>query len=499
MAQVSSSGVASGLDVQSIVSQLVAIERRPIEAAQQRQIAVAAKSSAFSTIRVSFANLKSTLTPLQLFSSFQSKLASSSDTTVATVAVTDAKSAIIGSSTIQQVVKLAKAQILKSGSFASSTASVGTGTLKIRIGSGAEVSITIDSDHSNLTQIKDKINAANAGVTAFVQKIKNDEYRLVLQASQTGADNTLQIDVTEDVQDDEEEKGLSQLRYPPTSSAPDDTKITEAQAPIDAEFILNGLTLTRSSNTITDAIDGVTLTLLKQTTADAGVSINVTSNTAAVKGNIESFVASYNEVIKGLNSAQTFDSKTNKAAPLLGNTTAQAITNSFRLLPKGIVPDLDGPYRSLSDLGILAQQDGTLTIDSAKLNAALVKDPQAVGRVFALFDKTVDATVVTPTSGIAERLFKAVSDLLDGRTGRLPSAEQGLRNASATIDKEIVRLEERVTAFEQRTRAKFARLEGILSRIQGIGSALNRQITQLENLTSFIARRNNSSSIAGGG
>jgi len=210
-------------------------------------------------------------------------------------------------------------------------------------------------------------------------------------------------------------------------------------------------------------------------------------------------VTAYNEVIKGLNTAQTFDGQTRKGGPLLGNPAAQTITKVFRLLPKGKVPDLEGTYTNLSEIGITAQEDGTLAVDSSKLSLALESDALAVGRVFALFDKTVDASVAIPTSGIADRLLKAVSDLLDVQTGRLPSEQRGLRNANAVLEKEIARLEERMVKFEKRTRDKFARLEGSLSRIQGVGSALNRQITQLENLTSFISRRNSSSSSTSSG
>ncbi len=495
MAQVSSSGVASGLDVNSIVSQLVAVERRPIDTAQQRQLAIGAKLSAFTTLEATFTSLKSALTSLQSFSSFQSKLASSSDSSSVTATVNDPLSAVIGSSTVSQVIQLAQTQKLASSPFAYPTALVGTGTIKIKVGSGTETSIAIDSSHATLTQIRDKINAANAGVTASILKTGDKQYKLVLQSSQSGTENSLQVDITDDDSNNLDTNGLSQLRYTPSFSSPDNvTNLTEIQSGRDAQFILDGTTLTRGSNTVTDAMDGVTITLLKKTATDAEISINVTPNIAAVKGDIETFVSAYNEVMKGLNSAQTFDATNRKGGPLFGNTTAQAITRAFRLLLKGSVPDLDGNFSSLPDIGITSQPGGTLTIDAAKLNAALGKDPLAVGRVFALFDKTVDSTVVTPTSGIADQLFKAITDMLDRQTGSLSSAEKGLRNSSTGIDKEVARLGKHVSEFEKRTREKFSRLETQLSHIQGVGSALNSQITQLDNLTSFISRRNNTSS-----
>ncbi len=490
MPQVSSSGVASGLDINSLVKQLVGIERKPIGLAQQKQIGIAAKLSAFTTLGVTFSSLKSTLTPLQSLSSFQSKSVSVTDSAVVTATVNDSKLATLGSSTVSQITSLAQAQKLASASFTSPTDSVGTGTITIKVGSGAEKAIAIDADHANLTQIRDKINAANAGVTASILKSNDKQYKLVVQSTKSGTENTVQVSVVDGSDSNNTDaSGLSQL-----------ANLTEIQSARDAQFLLDGAPITRSSNVITDAIDGVTLTLVKKTAVDGEVGIGIKPDTSAIKGKIEAFVSAYNEVIKGLNNAQAFDAKTLKKGALLGNTAVQGITNKFRLLPKERVPDLDGgSYTNLSEIGITSQEDGTLSIDSGKLTAALEKTPLGVGRVFALFDKTVDSSVVIPTSGIADRLLKAVSDLLDKDTGRLSSEERGLRNANAVIDKEVLRLEKRVSDFEKRTREKFARLEGSLSRIQGVGSALGRQITQLENLSTFISRRNSSSPSTSGG
>lgn len=486
MAQVSSSGIASGLDINSIVKQLVLVERKPIDVAQRKQIAIAAKLSAFSALSASFSNLKSTLSPLRLFSSFQSKAASSTESSVVAVAVNDSQSSVVGSSTISQVTSLARAQKLASAPFASATASVGTGKITVKVGSGVETAITIDITHSSLTQIRDKINTANAGVTASVLKSNDKEYKLVLQSAKSGVENTLQVVITDDDANSTDASGFSLL-----------ADLTEIQSAKDAQFLLDGATITRSSNTITDAIDGLTITLLKKTQGDEEVTINVDPNTTTIKGNIDTFVAAYNEVIKALTVAQTFD-PTKKGGPLLGNPAAQTITKLFRLLPKERVPDLEGLFGSLSDIGITAQSDGTLTVASAKLNTALGKDPLAVGRVFSVVDKKADPTVVTPTSGIADRVFKAISELLDMKTGRLSSEQKGLRAVNATIDKEVTRLEKHVSDFEKRTRDKFSKLEGVLSGIQGVGSALNRQVTQLENLTSFISRRNSNSNSTSG-
>lgn len=485
MPQISSSGVTSGLDINSIVKQLVSIERKPIDVAQRKQITIAAKLSSFTTLNVSFNNLKSTLIPLQSFSSFKAKSASSTESSVITATVTDSALAVIGSSTVGQVISLARAQKFASSLFDASTSRVGTGTIKIKVGSGEQTSIAIDTKNAGLTQIRDKINSANVGVTASVLKTNATQYKLVLQSNKSGTENTLQVEITDDDADNTDTSGLSQL-----------ANLTEIQSAKDAEFLLDGETITRSGNTITDVMDGVTLTLLKKTDVDSEIAINVTPNISAVKGNIEAFVSAYNEAIKALNAAQSFDVQTKKGGPLLGNLAIQSMSKTLRLLPRERVSNLEGAYASLSEIGITTQDNATFAIDSEKLAMTLGKDPLAVGRVFVLFDKTVDASVIVPTSGIAYRLFNEITSLLNAETGRLSSEQKGLNGANAVIEKEVARLEERMVRFEKVTRDRFSRLEVSLSRIQGVGSALGRQITQLENLSSFISRRNTSSSNA---
>ncbi|MEK7703278.1 MAG: flagellar filament capping protein FliD [Nitrospirota bacterium] len=497
MIQLSEKSSSSGLDIESIVKQLVSIERKPLDVVNSRQASVATKLGAFSTLRASLSDLKSAASPLRSFSFFQSKSATSSDPLSVAVSVSDASSVTAGSSTVNQVVTLANAQKLNSSIFTASDAMVGTGQLKIKVGSSSEISIAIEAEQSRLTGIRDKINAADAGVIASVIKSKDQVYKLVLQASKTGVENEIQIDVIDDDGDNQDRAGLSQLRYTPKLSPSDDIKnLTESQPPQDAVFILDGEELSRSSNTISDAISGLTLTLIKKTNADADIVMNRSANTSIVKGQIETFVLAYNQAILGLKEAQIFDPNTKTGGPLLGNITAQAIYNRLQSLPHQNVPDLEGAFKSLSDIGIALNQtgrfgsDGTLTIDSSKLDKVLQKDLLAVGRVFARFDKTIDPKVQIPTSGIADQFEKAILGIADGRSGRILAAEKGLLDANNTFEKERLRLEIHIDKFEKKTRKKFANLKVALSRIQGIGSAFDRQIQQLENISNFVQKRN---------
>jgi flagellar hook-associated protein 2 len=492
IAQTGFSGSQSRLDIGSIVRKLVSIEKQPIDAARRKQTSITAELSSFSTLRVSLSGLVSALTPLKSLSSFHSKSVSSSDTTRVTATATS--SAISGVSTINQVVQRAQSHKLQSGPYPSNTEVVGTGTLKIKVGNGQETVINIDRDHQSLSGVRDKVNAANAGVTASVLRINETEYKLLLQANESGEKNQIQVDGVDADGNNDDSQGLSRLLYTPDHFDTDD-HLSQTQAAQDAIVEIDGSRFSRSTNTISDAIPGVTLSLLKETENDANIAINVSTSATAVKGQIESFVTAYNLVIKELNAAQSFDRETGQRGPLLGDGVARAITNNLQSLVRGRVPGLKSLHSSVVHIGITSaidealKTDGTLKIDSSKLEAALQADPLAVGRVFALVNSTVDPTVSVTTSGIADQIFKSVSALLRPKTGEIALKEKGLKGSIASIENDVLKLGNRVEAFEIRTRDKFAKLEGVLEGIAGVGSGLSSQLSQISNLLGSLRTR----------
>ncbi len=494
IAQTGFSGSPSKLDISSIVQKLVSIEKRPIDAARRKQTSITAELSSFSALRVSLSGLVAALTPLKSLSSFHSKSVSSSDST--RVTATANSSAIVGASTVNQVVQRAQSHKLQSAPYASNAEVIGTGTLKIKVGEGQETVINIDRDHQSLSEIRDKINVANAGVTASILRLNEAEYQLLLQASESGEKNTIRVDVTDSDGNHNDLSGLSQLRYTPSTDPQSDVQnLTETQAAQDAIVEIDGSRFSRSTNTISDAIPGVTLTLLKETEQNANIAINVSTSAAAVKAQIESFVNAYNIVIKELNTAQAFNPETGLKGPLLGDGAARAITNQLQSLVRGRVAGLKSPHSSVVHIGITSnvdealKTDGTLKIDSGKLEAALQADPLAVGRVFALVNSTVDPTVSTTTSGIADQMFKSVSALLRPKTGEIALKEKGLKGSIAAIEDEVQKLGRKVEEFETRTRDKFAKLEGVLEGIAGVGSGLSSQLLQISNLLSSLRTR----------
>jgi flagellar hook-associated protein 2 len=478
----------SGLDINSIVQQLVSVERRPIEAARRKQVGLTARLSSFSALRGSLSGLKSALSSLRSLSSFQSKSISSSDSS--TVTVTSTSSASIGTSTINQVVQRAAANKLQSRVFSSETAVVGQGKLKIKVGEGAQREITINSESETLVGVRDKINQSNSGVLASILKVNETDYKLMLEARATGGKNAIEVDVIDNDGNALDTSGLSQLRHTPSFDLPNDVShLTETQKAQDAELIIDGVSFSRETNTVIGAIPGVTLTLFKETGPDTDITVNVFSNPSAVRGKVEAFVSSFNRVIEELNIAQSFDPETRQKGPLLGDAAARVVMQRLQSLAKTRVPGLNEAQDGLVHVGLTTAPNGTLTLDSSKLDAALLADPLAVGRIFAFVNSESDPTVTVPSSGVADLMHKAIEDLTDSKRGGISIQERGLRASIATVEKQVIRLEVGVGGFEQKTRDRFAKLEALLEQIQGNGSVISRQISQLDNIAGFLGRR----------
>ncbi len=483
MPRISIAGIGgSGLDINSIVQQLVSVERRPLDAARREQTGITAKLSSFASLRVSLAGLKASLAPLKSFSTYESRTVSSSDSNVLTATVTS--SATLGAYTVNQVEQRARGHKLQSNNLSSDTAVIGSGTLKIKVGDGPQKVISISEKQRTLVEIRDQINTAKAGIDASILKVNETDFRLMLETRKTGKKNAIEVEVIDGDGNNSDTNGLSLLRYTPSLPTPDNVQnLSEIQAAQDARVKIDGVPFTRSTNTITDALPGVTLTLLKETGPDANIAVNVFSSSTGVRGKIESFVSSYNRVVEEINRAQAFDKGTQQGGPLLGNETARTILSRLQSLARSRVSGLEsGAYSSIVDIGLTTEKDGTLKIDSAKLDAALAKDTLAVGRVFAFVDSKVDPTVSTATSGMADLMDKAISELITTDKGDIALQEKGLRKTIATIEERVIRLERGADSFEKKTRERFAKLEAVLAGITGTGAVLDRQIAQLESL-----------------
>jgi flagellar hook-associated protein 2 len=374
------------------------------------------------------------------------------------------------------VSQLAQSQKLKSTAFATKTEAIGVGTLHLRVGSAAAKDITITAT-DNIENVATAINNAKAGVQASVV-FDGTSYFLTLSAEATGADNVVNLTTTDGDGNNTDTAGLSRLVY----DAGVTQNLTQTQAPLNALLEVDGVTgISRSSNTISDVISGVTLTLKSAPAAPGNAStLGVSRDNGVLRGKIDAFIKAYNGVMNYFKEQQRFDTKTNKAGALLGDGTASLIRRKLSGLIDASVPGMQADFRRLSDLGIQTNAQGQLEIkDSAKLDKAIASN----------FEEVVDFFTQTTagSEGFAVRLDKTVGEFLETGTGILATRQDGISQSIERVHKQIDRYETRLVDTERRLRAQFTSLETLLSGYQATGDFLSQQIAGLQNLNSAIS------------
>lgn len=400
MADITSAGIGSGLDVNGLVTQLMAPERQPLLALDRQESLYKARLSAYGTFKGALSSFQDAMGFLSSPSKFQVFSATSSDTSVFTVS--SAAGAVPGGYSVE-VKQLAQAHKLASQAFANVTDAVGTGTLTIQFGtfSGgvftangdkAAQTITIDSARSSLGGVRDAINAANAGVTA---SILNDGggNRLVLTSKDTGAANSIKITVN-DTSDasNTDNAGLSRLAYDPAATLGNGKNVVETVAAQNALLKVDGIdNISKSSNTVSDVIQGVTLNLLKQSAANTPATLNVARDTSVIQSSMEGFVKAYNDLRKTIKDLTAYDPATRQGAVLQGDATMLSVMSQIRRTMSGTLTG--GAYTSLSQIGVSFQQDGSLALDASKLKNAMNTNFDDISALFAAQGKATDSLV----------------------------------------------------------------------------------------------------------
>ena len=393
----SSPGIGSGLDVNGIVSQLMAIERQPLAALDNKEAKQQTRLTAFGSLKGALSTFQSSLSALSDPAKFTGVTANFADATLANVSATS--SAAVGSHSVE-IQTLAQSHKLKSANFATTSATLGSGTLTLQFGtySGgaftlnpdkAAQSITISSDNSSLAGVRDTINQANAGVTASIVNDGSGN-RLVIASNDTGLSNALKITTTDADTINTDNAGLSQLVY--DASTGGTTNLTQTVAASNATLVIDGISISKASNKITDAIEGVTFNLLK---ANAGTttSLNLTRDTASVQSTVSSFVKAFNDLNKTIVDLSKYDANTRQASILTGDSTVRSIQTQLRNVMSNPLTTAGGGLSILTEAGISFQTDGTLKLDPAKLSSVMNDPTKDVSTLFASVGKTSDSLV----------------------------------------------------------------------------------------------------------
>lgn len=392
MAGISSLGVGSGLDIRGLVDQLVAAERAPVQnRLDRREARLQAELSSFGSLKSALNGFRGTVDALSDASDFRVMRASSGNSDAIGVSAADTAQA---QSLDVQVNSLAQAQSVASGGFASPADAVGSGTLTFRFGTvttdagGAATGFTVNGERpvasveipaaaNSLEAVRDAVNDAGIGVRASIINDGSAE-RLIFSAEDSGASNGFVVEVADDDGNDTDAVGLSQLAFNTAAS-----HASRSRAGTDAELVVDGLTVTRASNTVSDLVEGLTLTLQDTTTTAARV--EVSQDTGAVKGKIQGFVDGFNALQDQIEQIAGFDAASGQGGVLQGDATVRTLNSTLRRQITDSLQVLEGrAVRSLADLGITTNSEGRLAIDSASLDDALANHFDEVGALFGV-------------------------------------------------------------------------------------------------------------------
>ena len=484
MAGISISGIGSGLDINSLVTQLVAAEAQPAtNRLNRREAGLQAVLSGIGTFKSALSEFRSAAAALSNPAKFEGMKASTSGDGVFTA---NAGSLAQPGKYSVEVLQLATAQRLATpaaSAFSAITDSVGHGTLTIRFGlydatattftanpEFAAKTVTIEPSNGTLEGIRDAINEADIGLRA---SIVNDGtgYRLVLGPLATGAGNAVEISVDDGDGGNTDSSGLSLLAYQPTTK-----NLVETVAAEDARVVIDGLAITSPGNTLSEAVQGVTLELVKTAPGET-TELSVARDTAAINGAVQAFVDAYNALVEVSESLTTYNPETGARGALLGDAAVRGMTGQLRRHLGDSVAGAPDALRTLSDVGISIQRDGKLEFDSAKLQAAIAADPQAVASLFAGTESDEGAEV-PPATGIAERLNEYLTSMLK-TSGPLNSRTASLTERIADIDDARESLARRLDSLETRLRNQFTAMDALVSQLAATGSFLTQQLAGL--------------------
>lgn len=453
-----SSGIGSGLDVAGLVQQLVTAEAEPIERRLGLQeVRAQAKLSAFGSLKSALSDFRDTLDTLRNLDSFLSKTVSSGNEEVLqSTATGDASPA----SYDIEVVRLATAQKLTSGAFASADSTVGTGTLLIATSTGG-FGVEISSENNTLAGIRDAINSAsdNPGIAATIVNADSGSY-LVLSSGKTGAANAMAVTQTGG------DGGLSVLEYDVVGGQ---TSLTETVAAQDALVRIDGLDVQSDSNSIGDAVQGVTLNLISEDPGQT-YALRVDNDETAAREAVTAFVDAYNELVGTFDSATSFSAETQQSGPLLGDSTVRSIRDAVRR--EMSTPTQEASiFATLSDVGIEIQIDGRLSINEEKLSDSLSQEFARFGQLFAAND------------GFAVRLYDRVDEYL-ASDGLLESRTDGLDVQIEDIGRQREASTERLLALESRLLRQFNALDSLIGELTNTSNFLAQQLASLPGFNS---------------
>lgn len=464
---ISFGGLGNGIDFGPLVELLVQAERQPIDRLNQSKLNHQKRLTDFGVLGGRLASLQSAVGSLGTRLSFdKSQVSVTSGSTQPPLTATVSSSAARG--TFQVTVKqLAAAhQIASKSTTAVSSSDTdivggGSGTFAFRVGDGDIQTVTLESG-GTLEHLRDAVNDLGGGASASLLNTGTasaPEYRLVLSANDSGTDHAIII-VTDDTALDMTGTGLDVFQAAQNSEI--ELGTTDVGAGTQA------ITITRSTNTLTDVIAGLTLNL-QAVDSENPVTLSVTNDLEAVKGSITNFVNAYNDVVTFIKERTNYDPDTRERGIFVGETVPRTLLSRLR---QAVFSEIDGlsNLTRVSQIGFETQPaDGTIKINDAVLNQALAENYTGVRDLFI-------ANPTTQTEGLGKLLSEAIDRLNDVENGALAIRQKGLTRQIEEFTAQITRKEIQLVQFEEMQRIKFANLDGLLASMQSQLDMLNSRL-----------------------
>jgi flagellar hook-associated protein 2 len=453
---ISSPGIGSGIEVSSLVTQLVAAEgEATANRLNLREAEYQGDISAFGSLKGSLSLFQDAVQDLQDVADFQQRSASSSDSEIFTA--TADETADVSQYGIE-VVQLAQANKLITTDGFASTDEVGGGTLTFTQGTDS-FSVLVGATDT-LENVRDAINDAsdNTGLKAAIINVDDGasgtEQKLVFTADSTGLDNAITITAVDDDSNHTDGLGLSRLV---------NANLDEPAAALDGKIKVDEQLVSSSTNEFTDVIDGITINAVA---VGAGESLSVAEDKTSVTEKIDVFIANYNGLVDTFNALGSYDAATESAGLLLGDSTLRGIQNAIRQEISSSVSGLSGSFSTLAELGITTDDEGKFSLDSDALNTLLDSNFDQVGELFAASNGLAN-TLDTVIEG-----YIGSSGIIDSRTSGLETSIDGITDQREALDRRLVSLESRLLS-------QFTAMDIIVSSLQNQSNFLTQQLANL--------------------
>lgn len=454
-------GIGSGIDINGLVTQLVTAEGKPqFDAITRNQTAVETRLSGLGSLKSALSTFQTAVQKLKDGNLFKTTQAVSANTAIFTT--TAGVGSVAGAHTVE-VTQLAKSQqSIATTEYTSSAAAVtatgGTLNFSYPVGSAKTAFAVTVGANATLTGVRDAINGAagNNGVTASIVNVNSTVTpgttisKLVLTSKDMGVANGFSIAVTGG------DVGLNALNMAVPANY-------STVAAADAMIKVDGLAATRSTNTITDVLPGVTLNL-QSAAVGTVVNLNVSLDNATINNTITSFVTAYNSLHAATSGLGSYGGTASGATngPLLGDSTLRNVSHYLRQDSSNPVTSATSSYNSLAMIGITFDKNGVMAMDSAKLKTVLASNLSAVSDVFS------------SANGVAVRLDSRLS---------------GFLQSGGPLDSQATSLNNQLSSFSARTAAVQLRMDNLQKSMQKQFIAMDQAVGQFKSTASFLTQK----------